>query len=71
MPVAKLPILINWSRGKFNKESKNEIPNGIIALKGGDIDTELIGISQKKILDIKNYFDIQYFHDKKIVYVPA
>ena len=69
--VAKMPILINWSRGKFNKESKNEIPNGIIALKGGDIETELIGISQKKILDIKNYFDIQYFHDKKIVYVPT
>ena len=69
--VAKMPTLINWSKGRFNNYSFHEIENGIIALKGGDIDDELNGISEKKILDIKNIFDIQYFYDKKIVYVPS
>tara|TARA_A100001234_G_scaffold203326_1_gene197383 strand:- start:6087 stop:6713 length:627 start_codon:yes stop_codon:yes gene_type:complete len=69
--VAKLPTLINWSKGRFNNYSFHDIENGIIALKGGDIDDELNGISEKKILDIKNIFDIQYFCDKKIVYVPS
>ena len=69
--VAKLPTLIDWSQGRFNKYSSHEIENGIIALKGGDIDDELSGITEKKILDIKNIFDIQYFCDKKIVYVPS
>ena len=69
--VAKMPTLINWSKGRFNNYSFHDIENGIIALKGGDIDDELNGISEKKILDIKNIFDIQYFCDKKIVYVPC
>jgi len=69
--VAKMPLLIEWSKGKFNKNSYNDIPNGIIALKGGDIDDELINIKQKKIVDIKNIFDTHYFLDKKIVYVPS
>ena len=69
--VAKLPTLIDWSHGRFNKYSSHEIENGIIALKGGDIDDELSGIAEKRILDIKNIFDIQYFSDKKIVYIPS
>ncbi len=69
--VAKMPTLINWSKGRFNNYSFHDIENGIIALKGGNIDDELNGISEKKILDIKNIFDIQYFCDKKIVYVPS
>ena len=69
--VAKMPTLINWSKGRFNNYSFHDIENGIIALKGGDIDDELNGIRETKILDIKNIFDIQYFCDKKIVYVPS
>tara|TARA_B100000524_G_scaffold208192_1_gene108886 strand:+ start:951 stop:1577 length:627 start_codon:yes stop_codon:yes gene_type:complete len=69
--VAKMPLLIKWSKHGFNSNSKHEIPNGIIALKGGNINEELNGINEKKILDIKNIFDIQYFYEKKIVYVPS
>ena len=68
--VAKMPLLLKWSKGKFNKTSSNQIPNGIIALKGGDIKDELFDIKEKKIVDIKNIFDVNYFYDKKIIYVP-
>ncbi len=68
--VAKMPLLVKWSKGKFNKTSSNQIPNGIIALKGGDIKDELVDIKEKKIVDIKNIFDVNYFYEKKIIYVP-
>lgn len=69
--VAKMPKIIEWSRGKFNTNSSNDISNGIIALKGGDIDNELTDLKEKKIVDIKNVFDNHYFLDKKIVYIPS
>ena len=69
--VAKMSLLIEWSKGKFNKNSNNHIPNGIIALKGGNVDDELKNIQQKKIVDIKDIFDTHYFSDKKIIYVPS
>ena len=68
--VAKMPKIINWSRGNFNLESNNEIKNGIIALKGGDINEELFSINNSTILPIEEILDNQYFIDKKIVYVP-
>ena len=68
--VAKMPKIINWSRGNFNLESNNEIKNGIIALKGGDINEELLSINNSTILPIEEILDNQYFIDKKIVYVP-
>ena len=68
--VAKMPKIINWSRGNFNLESNNEIKNGIIALKGGDINEELLSINNPTILPIEEILDNQYFKDKKIVYVP-
>ena len=69
--VAKMPKIIEWSKGNFNPISINDISNGIIALKGGDVTEELLGIEQKKIVDIKNFFDIHYFIDKKIVYISS
>ena len=69
--VAKMPKIINWSRGKFKLESNNEIKNGIIALKGGDINVELSSINNPTILPIEEIIDNQYFIDKKIVYVPV
>ena len=68
--VAKMPKIINWSRGKFNLESNNEIKNGVIALKGGDISEELSSINNPTILPIEEILDNQYFINKKIVYVP-
>jgi len=69
--VAKMSFLIKWSNGKFKKNSNNHIPNGIIALKGGNVDKELKNIQQKKIIEIKDIFDTQYFLDKKIIYIPS
>ena len=68
--VAEMPKIIKWTKNKINSVSSNKELNGIIALKGGDLNKELYKIENKKIVAINDYFDDHYFNDKKLVYVP-
>tara|TARA_S200000501_G_scaffold155080_1_gene146236 strand:+ start:49 stop:669 length:621 start_codon:yes stop_codon:yes gene_type:complete len=68
--VAKIPKLLKWSKNCYNPDSKNSIKNGIIALKGGDLNEELKSIRYKTIVNLDEIFDYEYFHQKKIVYIP-
>ncbi|MDE6006314.1 MAG: 16S rRNA (guanine(527)-N(7))-methyltransferase RsmG [Muribaculaceae bacterium] len=50
-------------------EQKNALPNGLISLKGGDLTDELKSLGKNtEVTDISNYFDEDYFKEKKIVY---
>ena len=40
--VTRLKEFYPWVKGKFNKQSKNKLPNGILYLKGGDLEQEFI-----------------------------
>ena len=68
--VAEMPKIIKWTKNKINSVSNNKELNGIIALKGGDLNKELYKIENKKIVAINDYFDDHYFVDKKLVYIP-
>ena len=68
--VADMSTILKWTENNISPNSNNVVPNGIIALKGGDLDKELSRIENKKIVAIKNYFDDHYFINKKLVYVP-
>lgn len=60
--------------GKKNISSlqKNAIPNGVISLKGGDLQNELkFQNKASEIIDIQNYFEEPFFETKKIVYTPV
>lgn len=62
--------MIPLIKGLVGKESKNAIDNGVICLKGGDLEKELIKFNDKIVVkDIKNYFDEDFFETKKIVYM--
>ena len=54
-----------------NIKSKNQdkINNGIIYLKGGDLDQELIQFPKAQQIELSNYFDSEFFKTKKIVYL--
>ncbi len=66
MPQADL---VKLARKNISSEQKNALPNGIISLKGGDLNEEIRPIKSKtEIIDIKNYFDEPFFDTKKIVY---
>ena len=53
------------------REGHNAIPNGLLCLKGGDLDEELRAFKKRVLIDeLGNYFDEPYFETKKIVYLP-
>ena len=68
--VAKMDKFYSLVNKNFNSKSINEIPNGIISLKGGDLKDELKHFNEKKIFDISEFFSDDFFNEKKIVYVP-
>ena len=38
--VTEFPVFFNWVKNKFLKTNFNDLPNGILYLKGGDLHTE-------------------------------
>jgi len=69
--VAELPTLVSWSRGKFKKKEANAIPNGLICLKGGDLREELKAVRGAQVFQVSDYFDEEFFLEKKVIYVPG
>ncbi len=69
--ITDMSTILKWTENNISPNSNNVVPNGIIALKGGDLDQELSRIENKKIVAIKDYFDDHYFINKKLVYVPV
>jgi 16S rRNA (guanine527-N7)-methyltransferase len=68
--VAPLPGFCNTLMGNISSEGKNEIPNGILYLKGGDFGEELKGLAYKyKIHEISSFFDDPFFQTKKIIHL--
>ena len=59
------------SVGKTIKtEQHNALPNGIIALKGGSLESELAGIRKiSTVWEISDFYSEPYFSEKKIVHV--
>jgi len=68
--VMPLQDLMKVVRKNISKTMRNSMPNGIIALKGGELDREMENI--KKICltwELKDYFQEEYFTTKKVVHV--
>jgi 16S rRNA (guanine527-N7)-methyltransferase len=56
------------SKGKIKNYHINEIKNGIIYLKGGDLSNEMKNITHESY-NIRNYFSEEFFKTKKIIYI--
>ena len=69
--VTRLPEFIKWVKDKVSRKNFNSLDNGIFYLKGGDIDEELKGARHAyAIYDLDIYFPVDFFHTKKLVYLP-
>jgi len=68
--VAPLPKLVHWSAKNIRPGNRHRIPNGLIALKGGDLTAETAGFDQIQIIPISRFFDETFFETKKMVYLP-
>lgn len=67
--VTQMKDFVPWVKGKFKTISRNELPNGILYLKGGDLTEELATFAEAEVTDISKYFDEPFFETKKIVYL--
>lgn len=68
--VTAMPAFLPWTKNKFLKKNKNEFPNGILYLKGGDLTEELSSIKQTiKEFPLTDYFSEEFFETKKVIYV--
>lgn len=68
--VAAMPTFVHWTKGKIAKEQKHAIKNGIIYLKGGDLEDELKDYKTISIHNLNTYFTEDFFETKKLVYLP-
>ena len=67
--VAPLADLLDWTRGKYAQHDNHQIHNGLICLKGGDINAEIGDIKKVKKVPLTDYFQEELFKDKFLVYV--
>ena len=70
--VTQLKDFYPWVKGKFSKESNNILQNGILYLKGGDLEQE---IKESKLKDVKqiplsSFFGEDFFDTKFVIYIP-
>jgi 16S rRNA (guanine527-N7)-methyltransferase len=69
--VTRLKEFYGWIHQKVKKKSVHEKDNGILYLKGGDLEEELNELKRPyQLIDLSEYFKEEFFETKKVVYVP-
>ena len=69
--VTRLKEFYGWIHRKVKKESKHTLYNGVLYLKGGDLEEELAELKKPhQIFDLNTVFKEEFFETKKVVYIP-
>ena len=69
MPLADLLKII---RKNITPKQQNSLPNGLICLKGGELEHEAMPFKNKTTMwDLKDIFEEEFFKTKKVVYVVS
>lgn len=70
--VTRLKEFYGWIHQKVKKQSLHEKGNGILYLKGGELEEELNELKRPyQITDLSDFFKEEFFETKKVVYVPV
>ena len=68
--VTQMPKFVGWVKNKTNKNSFNDLKNGILYLKGGDLTEELSTIKNKCTeYPLNHYFSEPFFETKKVIHM--
>ena len=69
--VMPLPDLVKIVRKNILKPQKNALPNGILCLKGGNLQAELQPFHKiVETTDISTFFKEEWFKEKHVIYLP-
>jgi 16S rRNA (guanine527-N7)-methyltransferase len=70
--VTNIVPFFDWVKNKFLKGGHNDLKNGILYLKGGDLKEELQGLKRPyRMYDLKDHFEEEFFETKKVVFIPV
>jgi 16S rRNA (guanine527-N7)-methyltransferase len=68
--VTVLPEFMGWIGNKISDNHKNDLKNGVLYLKGGDLSSELVDLPYDyTIFDISEHFHQEFFSTKKLVHI--
>lgn len=69
--VMPLPDLVKIVQKNISKKNINSMANGVFCLKGGDLTAELKPFRHiAESMDIKSWFDEEWFKEKHLIYLP-
>ncbi len=73
--VARLEKLVNWTLPLLSDHHINALPNGLIALKGGDLKTEIKEVTKQHQVETQSLFkyfgDEPFFNEKFLLYIQG
>ena len=69
--VMPLPDLVKIVRKNISKTPHNSIANGILCLKGGNVESEIQPFRNvAKVTPLSNWFEEEWFKEKHLIYLP-
>lgn len=68
--VTAMPDFVKWVKGKVSRKQNNDLKNGILYLKGGNLTQELRDYATVKAYLLSDYFEETFFETKKVIYLP-
>ena len=68
--VTKMSSFVPWVKNKISSKHNHIIENGILYLKGGELEKELQEFPKAKCFELQDYFTAPFFKTKKVVYLP-
>ncbi|WP_315366116.1 16S rRNA (guanine(527)-N(7))-methyltransferase RsmG [Prevotella koreensis] len=70
--VMPLPNLMKIVRKNIGGKQQNSLPNGVIVLKGGNIENEIRPFKHLiDTLEISSFFEEEWFKEKNVIYLPV
>lgn len=70
--VAEIPLLLGWVRKNILPGGNNELKNGLLALKGGDLEQEIKPLVDKvHVYNLSDYYPEEFYQTKKLVHIPV
>jgi 16S rRNA (guanine527-N7)-methyltransferase len=69
--VTRMKEFYGWVRNKAKPKSINSLDNGILYLKGGDLEEEMNELKKPySQYDLSDFFKEEFFETKKVIFVP-
>ena len=69
--VMRLDEIVPLVKRLIDAKCINSLPNGLICLKGGELDSEIHNYRRSVLIEqLKYWFDEPFFETKKVVYLP-